>query len=102
MRFFTFINLLTIVRSQFNNGDVLIGGSRDTNNCLINAGFSWCEASQECLRIWETPCKDNYSDCNDCLERQRNGENIACPTTCDNVVINGLIYKPSLARITAF
>ena len=65
-----------------------IGGTRDDNNCLTSAGYSWCESSQQCLRIWETPCKDNYSDCNDCLERQRDGENIACPTKCDNIVIN--------------
>ncbi len=68
------------------NGDVMpaLGGQRDPNNCLIGAGFTWCEATQGCIRRWETPCEDNYSDCNDCLKRQRMGENIACPIQCDN------------------
>ena len=70
------------------NGDIMppmVGGQRDSNDCLIGAGFTWCEATQECIRRWETPCQDNFSDCNDCLTRQRKGENIACPVQCDNV-----------------
>ena len=68
------------------NGDIMppmVGGQRDSNDCLIGAGFTWCESSQECIRRWETPCADNFSDCSDCLKRQRNGENIACPVQCD-------------------
>jgi hypothetical protein len=65
-----------------------IGGAMDTNNCLISAGFTWCESSQDCIRQWETPCADNYNDCSDCLRRQINGENIACPMECDNAVID--------------
>ena len=72
------------------NGDIMppmVGGQRDSNDCLIGAGFTWCEATQECIRRWETPCADNFSDCSDCLKRQRNGENIACPVQCDTVFI---------------
>lgn len=35
-----------------------VGGQRDSNDCLIGAGYSWCESSQSCIRQWETPCKD--------------------------------------------
>ena len=69
------------------NGDIMppmVGGQRDSNDCLIGAGFTWCEATQGCIRRWETPCQDNFSDCNDCLQRQIKGENIACPVHCDN------------------
>jgi hypothetical protein len=66
----------------------MLGGSRDDNGCLISAGYSWCEDSQDCIRHWETPCKDNYSDCKDCLGRQRSGENIACPVKCNLNVDN--------------
>jgi len=72
--------------SQKSNGDIMppmVGGLRDPNNCLIGAGYSWCESSQSCIRQWETPCNDNFVDCSDCLKRQRNGENIACPIDCD-------------------
>jgi len=35
-----------------------VGGQRDSNDCLIGAGYSWCESIQSCVRQWETPCKD--------------------------------------------
>ena len=68
------------------NGDIMppIGGELDTNNCLTGAGFSWCEELQDCVRRWETPCQDDFSDCVDCLRKQRQGQNIACPQECDN------------------
>jgi len=72
--------------SQESNGDIMqpmVGGQKDPNNCLIGAGYSWCESSKSCIRQWETPCLDNFNDCSDCLKRQRNGENIACPIDCD-------------------
>jgi len=61
----------------------LVGGARDDNNCLISAGYSWCESSNSCIRSWETPCKDHYTSCDDCLNQQRKGINIACPMSCD-------------------
>ena len=61
----------------------VVGNSRDDNDCLISAGYSWCESSQSCIRSWITPCKDYYTSCEDCLNRQRKGVNIACPIRCD-------------------
>tara|TARA_Y100000817_G_scaffold314875_1_gene315681 strand:- start:2482 stop:4092 length:1611 start_codon:yes stop_codon:yes gene_type:complete len=79
------INYFQTVISPF--GDKApIGGELDSNNCLISSGFKWCEALQDCIRHWETPCSDNYIDCNDCLLKQRNGQNIACPFECDNII----------------
>ena len=40
------------VYSQINT-EPLLGGSYDNNNCLISAGYSWCESSQNCIRSWE-------------------------------------------------
>lgn len=51
--------------------------------CLTSAGYRWCAATRSCLRQWETPCKDNYASCADCLQSQRRGVNIACPSACD-------------------
>lgn len=33
-----------------------IGGERDEHGCLGPAGYTWCEAKQKCLRVWEDPC----------------------------------------------
>ena len=74
--------MLTNVYSQMNT-EPLLGGSRDDNNCLISAGYSWCESSNSCIRSWETPCKDHFTSCDDCLNQQRKGRNIACPSNCD-------------------
>ena len=72
-----------------------IGNSIDDHNCLISAGYTFCESTRNCIRQWETPCQDNYSDCNDCISKQRNGINIACPEECDMVAIDP-VYPPSL------
>jgi len=89
MKSFTILaGFLSLIQAQ---SDIItpirVGGQLDDNNCLTGAGYSWCESTQECIRQWETPCKDHYSNCNDCLTRQRNGENIACPNSCDYVMI---------------
>ena len=38
-----------------NTGDQLplVGRTRDVNNCLVSAGYTWCQSSQNCLRQWE-------------------------------------------------
>jgi hypothetical protein len=33
------------------------GSDRDTHGCIGSAGYSWCEAKQKCIRIWEEPCE---------------------------------------------
>jgi hypothetical protein len=86
------LSLLQIfsVYSQY-NGNVMPGGNMDANGCIMSAGYTWCESSQICLRQWETVCQDNFIDCDDCLTKQRNGYNIACPTDCNlpnNIVVD--------------
>ena len=60
-------------------------GAPGQNECLDSAGYTWCQSSNSCVRVWETPCADNFKDCSNCLFRQRNGENIACPPDCDMI-----------------
>ena len=78
-----FINLLFIQALS----QPLLGNYHDTHDCLISSGYSWCDANKQCQRQWETPCSDNYSDCEDCLMKQRDGMNIACPDECSMVTI---------------
>ena len=94
---YLFSSFLSVnVYSQYVQGDImppLVGNQRDNNNCLISAGYSWCEDSQSCIRQWITPCQDNFNNCDDCLSRQSNGENIACPVDCNNYKIHDLFYN---------
>lgn len=78
LKFLLLLNICNFSLSQLS-----VGGQRDDKNCLIGAGYTWCESSQNCIRQWEEPCEDNYLNCNDCLQKQRKGMNIACPTNCD-------------------
>ncbi|MDD5290775.1 MAG: hypothetical protein PHZ04_01535 [Patescibacteria group bacterium] len=40
------------------NSEMIIGGDKDEHGCLGPAGYSWCEAKQKCLRVWEEACTD--------------------------------------------
>ena len=44
-----------------------IGGGKDEHGCLVAAGYIWCEAKQECLRVWEDWCEDETLDIIDSL-----------------------------------
>ncbi len=33
-----------------------VGCDKDIHGCIGSAGYSWCEAKQKCLRIWEENC----------------------------------------------
>ncbi|MDD5433413.1 MAG: DUF5667 domain-containing protein [Candidatus Pacebacteria bacterium] len=39
------------------NGQQIVGGDKDEHGCIGSAGYSWCEAKQKCLRVWEEPCQ---------------------------------------------
>ena len=92
LKFFLFSSYILNVLGQ--NSIPLIGGVRDNNNCLISAGYTWCESSQSCLRQWDTPCQDNFANCDDCLMRQRIGQNIACPENCDMIATDPIAIDP--------
>lgn len=34
----------------------IVGGDKDEHGCIGSAGYSWCEAKNKCLRIWEEKC----------------------------------------------
>ena len=74
-----------------------IGGKLDNNGCLSSAGFDWCDAMQSCIRHWETPCSDNYDNCDDCLTKQRSGMNIACPTKCNIILSDIPVINPPIS-----
>lgn len=92
MKLFSLFSIFNVVNSQMS-----VGGVRDDNNCIISAGYTWCDSSESCIRQWETPCSDNYNSCNDCLNKQRKGQNIACPTSCNMIQVDPMpIIDPPL------
>ncbi len=95
LKFFLFSSYILNVFGQ--NSIPLVGGAHDDNNCLISAGYTWCESSQSCVRSWLTPCSDNFSNCEDCLMKQKDGINIACPKNCDMIAVDPMppVYYPT-------
>jgi len=37
--------------------ETIVGGDKDEHGCIGSAGYSWCEAKQKCLRVWEEKCE---------------------------------------------
>ncbi len=35
----------------------IVGGDKDVHGCIGSAGYTWCEAKQKCLRVWEEKCE---------------------------------------------
>lgn len=42
---------------SFTSTPKIIGGDKDEHGCLGPAGYSWCEAKNKCLRVWEEKCE---------------------------------------------
>lgn len=40
----------------------IVGGDKDEHGCIGSAGYSWCEAKQKCLRVFEEFCEDQLID----------------------------------------
>ena len=40
----------------------VVGGDKDKHGCIGSAGYSWCEAKQKCLRVFEEFCADQVAD----------------------------------------
>lgn len=46
------------------NQESMVGNDRDEHGCIGSAGYTWCEAKQKCLRVWEEPCTNDESESN--------------------------------------
>ena len=81
MNILKFVSILNIVKY------ILAGSS---NNCDLDNGYIFCNVKNTCIQPWITTCTDFYTDCDDCLDKQKNGLNIACPLTWDenNIIFN--------------
>ncbi|MCX6732668.1 MAG: hypothetical protein NTV98_03965 [Candidatus Roizmanbacteria bacterium] len=55
---FVEVPMLTDPSLATSEGKQLVGGDKDTHGCIGSAGYSWCEAKQKCLRVWEEKCEE--------------------------------------------
>lgn len=40
----------------------VVGNDSDEHGCKASAGYSWCEAKQKCIRIWEEACEGSMTE----------------------------------------
>jgi hypothetical protein len=38
----------------------IVGGDRDAHGCIGSAGYSWCQATNQCERPWELAQKNRF------------------------------------------
>lgn len=43
------------------NKNPVVGGDKDAHDCIGSAGYTWCEAKQKCLRVWEEKCETDQT-----------------------------------------
>ena len=55
-------NLLIDKIDSANIDRPIIGGDQDEFGCKGSAGYTWCEAKNKCLRIWEENCYSGLSE----------------------------------------
>ncbi len=78
------------------NKPQIIGGDKDEHGCLIAAGYSWCDAKQKCLRVWEEECPitenvcteagGNWNECSSkCRLDNQGNEGAACTLECQQL-----------------
>merc|ERR1719265_1569729 len=93
-----------LIQHSSSSSNLVLTGTTDEHGCIPSAGYTWCEKEKACIKPWEkglgseeairshcTPTVQAPSTCGDCLERQQQGENIACQNLCgsSNVVLAG-------------
>jgi hypothetical protein len=94
-----------VVDDNSGGQDIIVGNDTDAHGCIGSAGYSWCEAKQKCLRVWEEPCNSMPAlGCNamteeEALDIARNsvcGDNFKCSCpqgyVLDNDVCNPDCY----------
>lgn len=37
--------------------EFMVKSPYDEYGCCISCGYTWCEALQQCIRVWETYCE---------------------------------------------
>ncbi|MBN2330548.1 MAG: hypothetical protein JXC85_01925 [Candidatus Aenigmarchaeota archaeon] len=62
----TFLALIAVILASGCVQEQPIIPDTDEHGCILNEGYSWCEARQKCLRTWEQDCLN--LDCDGCVE----------------------------------
>jgi hypothetical protein len=81
---------VTCSEEQNPDNETIVGGDRDAYGCIPSAGYSWCEAKQKCVRLWEESCNETQAGFTECPQQQPGP--VACTMewspVCGKTVLN--------------
>ena len=69
----------------------LFTGSLSRDNCDISNGFSWCETSAKCVRVWEEPCLPITKECAVCLTENYHNQAHNCGNNCSLDILQNML-----------
>jgi hypothetical protein len=72
----------------------IIGADTDEHGCKASAGYTWCSASEKCIRLWEEDCPidqdlcessgGHWNECsNKCQLDNQGKEGVGCTMQCE-------------------
>jgi len=80
--------ILVVISQGLNtNAQVLVGSQRDDHNCVLDGGYSWCETTKSCVRLWKTPCPSISIE---------HGPGINCNNSCPPPFPCAIPYLPNI------
>ena len=72
----------------------LVGNDSDIHGCKASAGYSWCEAKQKCIRIWEENCTANLCVCPEGYVQEGEACNPQCYYSTPKCLMPSIQCKP--------
>lgn len=57
-----FIVFLSACSSDDSESDNVTGADRDEHGCIVSAGYSWCESTNQCERPWELAEREGFDN----------------------------------------
>lgn len=90
------ILLILLAFSGCKKQEQVVGGDKDEHGCISSAGYTWCESSQKCMRLWEEECpmtqdlcekfEGHWSDCSSrCVIDNQGNSDVVCIQVCDEL-----------------
>lgn len=91
------INQSTANINQATETPPMVGNDRDEHGCIGSAGYSWCEASQKCLRPWEEYCGTQATTTSQVIvDHPVSGSIITSPLVVTGQAVGNWFFEASL------
>ena len=114
MKLLLILSLTTLLLLTACGQEKIVGNDKDEHGCIGSAGYTWCEHTNKCQRIWEEPCEKSNPEEQEAINKaidhlknmqeykESNGKNIelieAIPKYCDGFWKINLEFDSKLGK----